>query len=117
MKVLDAIEAVCLHQTVPVGRFSRIEARISTPLPNLQDIPLHFQWTYSLKLSVNFRGPSEVGNERMQVARVLVAHELYGELIEDTLVLLRILSEESSRPEGDPVLLAIYAMLDKMRGK
>lgn len=53
----------------------------------------------------------------MQVARVLVAHELYGELIEDTLVLLRILSEESSRPEGDPVLLAIYAMLDKMRGK
>ena len=114
MYILDTIEAKRMRQVVPRARFAFVEPEYAVALPP-PDRPNHFQWKYGIQLSCVFTGPEKCEEQFTRQARRMLARELYGELEDDLLVLLRLMMEDGYRPSDDPVMQAIEGMLRKIR--
>lgn len=115
MKVFEAITAKRLKRVPPTGRFAHIEAEYDVA-PVQGGEPDHFQWKYGIQLRCSFVGPEEASEHALKQARRLIAKELYGEVENELLALMRTLMEEQYRPADDPAMAIITDLLNRIRG-
>jgi hypothetical protein len=116
MKVLDNITDAVVRR-VPIQHPLMSFDDAMEAAPRLQ-VDHHVRLRMELALRIEMTGPAEeTGMMRRRAARMFL-HQLYGEVADDLVEVLRLLySEDRYRSHDDPVLVKLGNVIGKMRGE
>lgn len=114
MKLLKRLTHTILRR-VPVHEAPQITMRAITEPSQLRMTPDHCRYRFSVELWAETTGPSAALDEMRRRALRILLRELYGEVADEIHLTLRdLMQEEHYRPNDDPVLTRLNALLRKL---
>lgn len=116
MKVLDHIIDVVVRR-VPVRRSLLSVTETVADEPRL-NVDHHVRLRFELALRTEMTGPIEATSVMRRRATRMFLHELYGEVADELIEVLRLLyGEDYYRTPDDPVMSRLSALVGKLRGE